>query len=86
MFDDVKEYLNGLTPKQKTEMINNLKEFNRLRCYLTSQGVLEKSKRPDEMIIVKKHPQVADFKAVYHRMTLQGIKIIDKTEKQKKPK
>lgn len=81
MFEAIKDYLNSMTFEQKEEMIRNLKEFARLKTFLEAKEVLVKGEKPDELWIVKKHPDVQLLKDVYHKMTLQGVKLIDKTGK-----
>lgn len=77
MFEEIKEYLNSLTHEQKQDMINNLKEFARLRSLLTAKGVIRDGDQPNKILIVADHPLVEDFKSVYHKMTLQGVELID---------
>jgi len=81
MFEEIKNYLETLTPKQKKELIENLNTFTRLKTLLEFKGSLIKGKNPSEFLLVKDHELADEFLKTFKKMTLQGVKIIDKRKK-----
>ncbi len=78
MFDDIKAYLEGLTPKEKADLVNNLKEFQRFKTLLEAKGVVVKDEKTGDLLIVKEHAFVNSFLNIFKKLTLQGVKVIDK--------
>lgn len=78
MFDNIKEYLEGLTHQEKADLINNLKEFQRFKTLLEAKGVVIKDQKTGDLLIVKEHAFVNAFLKAYKKLTLQGVKVIDK--------
>ena len=78
MFDNIKEYLDGLTHQEKADLINNLKDFQRFKTLLESKGVVVKDQKTGDLLIVKDHAFVNAFLRIFKKLTLQGVKVIDK--------
>lgn len=78
MFDEIKNYINNLTPQEKSDLINNLKEFQRLKTLLEAKKVVIKDPKNGDLLIVKDHAFVNAFLRIFKKLTLQGVKVIDK--------
>ena len=78
MFDDIKEYLEGLNSREKADLINNLKEFQRLKTLLEAKGIIVKDQKTGDILIVGDHAFVNVFLKAYKKLTLQGVKVVDK--------
>lgn len=78
MFDNIKEYLEGLTHQEKADLINNLKEFQRFKTLLEAKEVIIKDQKTGALLIVKDHAFVNAFLRIFKKLTLQGVKVIDK--------
>lgn len=78
MFDNIKAYLEGLTHQEKADLVNNLKEFQRFKTLLEAKGVVVKDEKTGDLLIVKDHAFVNSFLNIFKKLTLRGVKVIDK--------
>ena len=78
MLEEMLDWLNSMTHEQKQALINNLNEFQRLKTLLTAKKIVIKDPESQDLWIVKDHEVVPDFLACYKKLTMRGIKVIDK--------
>ena len=77
MFEGIREWLDSLTPQQKEILIQNLKNFSRLKACLEGKGSLIKDEKNGNLVIVKDHVFADEFIKVYQNMTMRGVVLID---------
>ncbi len=78
MFEEIKNWLDNLTPQEKADLINNLKEFQRLKTLLESRKVVITDQKTGNLLIVKEHVFVNEFLKAFKKLTMRGVKVIDK--------
>ena len=78
MLEEMLGWLNSMTPKEKNNLINNLKEFQRLKTYLEAKKVVIKDQKTGDFLIIKNHKSVEEFLVIYKKLTMKGVVVIDK--------
>jgi len=78
MFEGAKQYLENLTPKQLDDLRSNLITFNKLKTLLEAKGIIKVDKMRGDIEILKDGDFVDAFIVSYKKLTLRGVKIIDK--------
>jgi len=81
MFDEIKNWLMTLAPEDKANLINNLKEFSRLKTMLEARGALTRCEKTGAFLIVKDDPNVEAFLQVFKKMTMKGVEVKDQRKK-----
>jgi len=81
MFEQIKDWLNSLSPQQKAEMIDNLRSFQKLKTLLEAKKVIITGKDRGELLIVKDHIFANAFLRLSKKIGMRGVTVIDKREK-----
>lgn len=77
MFEEIKAWLDSLTPKEKENLIRNMRKFSLTLNLLKAKGVVVHDLQAGKMIIKKDHDFVDDLIKYYRRLTMRGITLID---------
>ena len=86
MFEQIKEWLDSLTPEQKKELIDNLNNFQRIKTLLEARKIVIPGENPGELLLVEDHAFSNLFLQLGKKLNMRGVKIIDKRKNQKSEK
>ena len=82
MFEEIKTWLESMNLREKRELIDNLKLFMKLKSFLIGKSIVVVDPKNNDLLIIKDHEFVKDFLKVYNKLTMKGVKVVDKRKAQ----